>query len=164
MTSTHINTKTAEHRKLRFENFDALWAEVERIAAAKQAGTLRTTGNWTAGQNLNHMAVWVGYTLNGFPPELRPPWFVKIIAKMMKNRFLTRGLPKGARIPKIPGGTLGIEDPGFDAAKAKLRSAWDRLLVAQSLHPSPLFGALSREDWINGHLRHSELHMGFLHP
>lgn len=141
-----------------------MWAEVERIAVAEKAGTLRTTGNWTAGQVLNHCAIWVGYTVNGFPPELRPPWFVKIIGKMMKNRYLKGGLPKGARIPKIPGGTMGIDDMEFDAAKAKLRSAWDRLLVAKTTHPSPLFGPLAREDWIKGHLRHSELHLGFLHP
>jgi hypothetical protein len=162
--STTVNTSKTEHRKLRFNSVADMWAEVERIQAAERGGRLRRTGNWTTGQAFNHLATWVEYSNHGFPSTLRPPWIVKVIVGMMKNRFLNGSLPRGRKIPGVPGGTTGIEVIAIEEGAIKLRQAWDRLIATPPPHPSPLFGVMTHEEWIKGHLRHAELHLGYLHP
>jgi len=164
MPADAIDTRTAEHRILRFRGFPEMWADVEKIAAAERAGRLRRTGNWTAGQIFNHLATWIEYANDGFPSTLRPPWIIRLIVRLRKSRYLNQGMPHGVKIPGIPGGTLGIEDAGLDAGLQRLRRAWDKLLAATPTHPSPIFGHMTHDDWIKSNLRHAELHLGFLHP
>ncbi len=164
MAAAPVNTKLAEHRALRFESLDAMRAEVGRIAEADRAGTLRTTGNWTAGQTFNHLATWINFGYDGFPDSLRPPWIVKLVLKLLKGRFLSAGLPKGVRMAKIPGGTLGVEPMPTDEGLAKLMAALDRAEHSPPTQPSPVFGMMTHDEYIRGTLRHAELHLGFLHP
>ena len=164
MSATPVNTKSAEHRKLRFETLEQMRAEAEKIAVGERAGTLRCTGNWTAGQTFNHLATWIEFGYDGFPSSLRPPWIVKLVIKLLKGRMLKVGLPKGVRIGKIPGGTLGIEQVSLEDGLRRLNAAIDRATKSAPTQPSPVFGAMSHQDFIRGTLRHAELHMGFLHP
>jgi len=164
MTTTQIDTGKAARRTLKFGSFKELWADVERIAAAEKAGRLRRTGNWSAGQVMGHLATWVNYPYDGYPPELRPPWFIKLILKMQKNKFLRGPMPAGVRIPKIKEGTMGTKDMSLDEGMAQLRRAWDRLLKSPPEIDNPIFGKMTHEEWIAGHLRHAELHLGFLNP
>jgi len=164
MPAPAVNTKSAEHRKLRFNDLNDLRTEIARIAAAESAGTLRTTGNWTAGQTFNHLATWINFGYDGFPDSLQPPLVVKLALKFLKGRFLNSGLPKGVRIGKIPGGTLGIEPTTTSDGLATLIAAINRAERSPPTHPSPVFGMMSHDDFIRGTLRHAELHLGFLHP
>lgn len=164
MPTTAVNTKTAEHRELRFHSIEELRAELERVAAADRAGKLRCTGNWSAGQTFNHLATWINFGYDGFPATLRPPAIVKFILKFMKGRFLSAGLPRGVRIGKIPGGTLGTEPMSTEQGLAKLDLALKRAAAGAPTHPSPVFGMMSHDEFIRGTLRHAELHLGFLHP
>ncbi len=92
-----INTTTIpDHRTLRFDTPDELWAEVERLVAGEKAGTLRKTGNWSLGQNLGHLAAWIEYPYDGYPKGLKPPWFVKVILKLQKKKYM-RGPLRAAR-------------------------------------------------------------------
>lgn len=159
-----VNTKTSEHRTLRFHSIDDALAEADRIAAADRAGSLRTSGNWTAGQVFGHIATWMEYPYDGYPSTVRPPWFVKLILRMMKTKFLRGPLPRGARIPKFPEGTLGTEPLSTDEGLTRLTRALHRLKAAPPHHPNPIFGVLTHDEWIAGNLRHAELHMGYLHP
>ena len=55
--NTKINTKHAERRDLSFHCTGCLKEDLAKIEAAHRAGSLRTTGNWTAGENLDHIAI-----------------------------------------------------------------------------------------------------------
>jgi hypothetical protein len=105
------NTSKSEHRAIRFESIDDLLAEIDRIVAADRAGTLRQTGNWTPGTILGHVAAWINYAWEGYPPGSHPPWFIRAVARLMRNRLLTKPMMRGMRIPKTPGniGTFGVE-------------------------------------------------------
>lgn len=164
MPAATVNTKTAEHRALRFQSIDELRAELQRIAAADRRGTLRCTGNWTAGQTFNHLATWINFGYDGFPGSLRPSAIVKFVLRFMKGRFLNGGLPKGVRIGRIPGGTLGTELMTTEQGLVKLETALKRAAAGAPTHPSPVFGMMSHDEFIRGTLRHAELHLGFLHP
>ncbi len=154
--------KATDRRKLRFNTLADLRAEVERIASAERAGTLRRSGNWTAGQVFGHLATWMGFAFS--PCPLKPPWFVKLIVGRRKARYLNEGMPTGVKIPRVEGGTLGTEPLSLDDGLLRLRSAIDRLEREQPTCPSPVFGPLTQEEAIKLNLRHAELHLGFLHP
>lgn len=160
-----INTATVtDRRQLHFRTPEELAADVARLVEAERGGSLRTTGNWSLGQSLGHLAVWIDYAYDGYPPELRPPWFVKLVLKMMKKKFLKGPLKAGVRIPKLKEGTLGTEALSVEEGFARFDKAWRRLRNGPPSVPNPIFGPMSHEEWIAGHLRHAELHLGFFHP
>jgi hypothetical protein len=159
-----IDTKhVTDRRSLRFDTLADALREADRIAAAEHAGTLRVTGNWSVGQMLGHLAFWINAPFDGYPPSLRPPWFVKLLLRTMKSKYLKQ-LPAGARIPNIPGGTLGIDPISTDDGLARFRSATQRLEQSAPQHPNIIFGPMTQKEWIAMNLRHAELHMSFFHP
>ncbi|HZW05597.1 MAG TPA: DUF1569 domain-containing protein [Phycisphaerales bacterium] len=150
-------------RKLHFASIDDALRDAELIAESDRRGTLKRCGNWTAGQALGHVAGWITFALDGYPPDLRPPWFVKVILRMMKSKYM-RGLPSGARIPKVEGGTKNTEVLSTEEGLARLRTAWQRLGKTAPTRPNPVFGQLSHDEWIALNLRHAELHQSFFVP
>lgn len=159
-----VDPKVVEFRLLKLSTLDDLLREADRLAAAEQAGTLRTTGNWTLGQTLGHLAAWIDFPFDGYPPEIKPPWFVKALLRMRKKQFLHAAMPRGVRIPKIEGGTLGTAPMPTDEGLRRIRAAVERLKAGAPPHPNPIFGRLSHQEWIAGNLRHAELHFGYLQP
>lgn len=157
-----VNTKTAEFRKLRFESIDDCLTEISRIQAAHQAGTLRSTGNWTPGQTLAHVAAWIEYAYEGFPMK-GPPFFLRWILRLRLPSMLRNGMPRGVRIPGVPQGTFGMDDLNVPQAVDRLIAALQRLASEEPARfESPAFGPMSHADRIRLNLRHAELHLGFL--
>lgn len=161
MTST-VNTKTAPRRKLRFSSIDQLAQEIDRIESAHQQGILRTSGNWSAGQVLSHIAAWIEYGYDGYP--VKPPiWPLRILLGWMGRRMLKSGMPVGVRIPGVSQGTVGMDEAPVSNAASRLRKALQRLQSGEEARfHSPAFGPMSHQDRIQLNLRHSELHLGFL--
>ncbi|MDP1662316.1 MAG: DUF1569 domain-containing protein [Phycisphaerales bacterium] len=156
-----IETKHVQgRRRLHFASIDDALRDAELISEADRNGTLKRLGNWTPGQAFGHIAGWIGYALDGYPPDLRPPWIIKIILRCMKSKYL-RGLPAGARIPKIEGGTKNLEVYSTDEGLSRLRAAWERLAKAAPPRPNIILGELTHEEWIALNLRHAELHQSF---
>jgi len=156
--------KVTDRRPLRFETPQDVRAEVERIVAAERGGALRRSGNWTAGQALGHLATWINLGYEGLPAHVRPPWFIKLLLRFKKASYLRDGLPAGVRLPKVEGGTLGVEPLPLDEGRERLLAAWKRLEAAPPDRPNVVFGPLTHAEWIALNLRHAELHLGFLHP
>ena len=165
MTTTTQTVKTSgvrDRRPLRFDTFERMWADVERIVASERAGTLRRTGNWSVGQNFGHLAAFIDFAYDGYPK--RPPLLIRLVIKPMKRKFLHGSLPAGVKIPGAEGGTWGIEPLSLDEGLRRLRAAWDRLRASPPTKPNPIFGPLTHDEWQQLHLRHAELHLSFLHP
>jgi hypothetical protein len=165
MATTPIDTgKVKDRRALHFNTLEEMWADVQRIAAAERAGKLRRTGNWSAGQTLGHLAAWADFAFDGYPPDMKVPWFIKLFLKLRKKQFLRGPLPAGVKIPRVEGGTKGIEPLSLDEGLARLRRAMDRLEASPPGTANVIFGPLTHEQWQALHLRHGELHLSFLHP
>jgi hypothetical protein len=81
-----VNTKTVARRHLFFKCLGCLRGELARIEAAHRAGTLTTTGNWTAGQNLDHCAVPLEEGLDGSTKKVS--FVVRMFAKLIKPMLL----------------------------------------------------------------------------
>jgi hypothetical protein len=157
--------KIAEHRTLRFNSLEELLAEVDRIVAAEQRSALRRTGNWTPGQVFGHLAAWINYGYEGFPPGSTPPWFVRVIVRMMKKSLCTKPMRRGFRMPRVVEGTYGTELLSTDEGARRLRQAIARLQRHEPpKYHSPALGPMSDDERIALNLRHAELHLGFLWP
>ena len=158
---TPVDTKHAKGRRtLRFNSLDDVLADVENLAAAERQGRLRYLGNWTLGQILGHLATWVGFAYDGVP--VTPPLIVRWIMKPMKKRFLYKAMPAGVHIPKAPGGTFGTDPLPLDEGLDRLRRAYERLRTSPPDRRHPIFGKMTPDEWINGQLRHAELHLSFV--
>lgn len=155
--------KVTQRRRLRFNTLDEVRRDAEQLVAAERAGRLRRSGNWTLGQIFGHLAAFIDYAYDGYPPSLaNPPWFVKLFLRMRKNKFLRGPLPAGVKIPRVKGGTTGAEPIPTDEGYAKLTRALERLAAAPPAAPNIVFGPLTHEQWCALHQRHAELHLGFV--
>lgn len=159
-----VDTKHVTGRRtLHFSSIEDALRDADLIAQAEKAGTLKPLGNWTPGQCFGHIAGWIVYALDGYPPDLRPPWFVKVIVRLMKGKYL-RGMPSGVKIPKVEGGTKSIEPLSTEEGLSRLRVAWQRLGATAPRTANPIFGPLTHDEWISLNLRHAELHQSFFVP
>jgi hypothetical protein len=153
--------KVKDRRQLRFDSVDKAIHDAQLVADAEARGTLRSTGNWTLGQALGHVAFWARAPYDGYPPAPRMPLLLRAIIPLFKKRFLNQSLPAGAHIRGVPGGTCGIDPSESDRGLAELRTAFERLAQRAPTIPNPVFGPLSHEDWVKLNLRHAELHHSF---
>jgi len=160
-----VNTAAEDFRELHFRSGAEVMAEARKIINAEEGGTLRRTGNWTVGQTLGHLAVWMEYALDGYPKTMRPPWFVKAVVRIvMKKRMIKGPMRRGVKIPGVKGGTLGTDVMPTQEGYQRLERAWERLTSTDPARVNPLLGKLTHEEWIALNLRHAELHLGFLKP
>lgn len=158
-----VNTKNVTGRRsLSFQNFDEVRADIDLLLAADTRGSLRRLGNWSLGQNLNHLASWINFAYDGFP--LKPPWFMRLLGPVLKNRLINGKMPAGFRLSRTPGGTLATEDMPAAQAAAKYHAAIRRLEAHAPTAPNPVLGPLSHDQWMRLHLNHASLHLSFLLP
>ncbi len=165
MPTPRDTAKVTDRRELHFESFAAIRRDLDTLEAAHRAGTLRSTGNWTPGAIFGHLAGFMEYPYDGYPPELGPPpWIVRAILKLLKNKYLYKPLPAGVSIPGVKGGTVGAVDAPFDQALPRLRKAIARMDTSPPTTPNVVFGPMTHEEWRSLQCRHCELHLSFMHP
>ena len=157
-----MSNSEPKHRELSFASVAECLQELDRLEVAHNAGTLTTTGNWTAGENLSHLAAWIEYGYDGYPFKA-PPFFVRWMLKRMLKRMIAKGkMPAGSSIPGVQGGTYGQEDMETGAAIDRFRAALLKMQSEPAIHNSPAFGKLTDEERIKLNLLHAQLHLGFL--
>lgn len=147
-------------RELTFASFDQVLAEVRFLS---RVGYHRV-GKWTLGQTCEHLARFMDYSLDGFPPT---PFYAALIRPVARMMYLGKILKQ----QRLPAGvsTLPTLVPGEwaddDLAVAQLTSAINRVQAPDAeFQPSPLFGKLTPEQWRKVHLWHCQHHLEFLIP
>jgi len=149
--------QVASRRELSFKNFDDVLADAERCAT----GPCHTVGNWSVGQILSHLAramrlstAELGYWAP-WPARLYIRWFVV-------PKILRRGMTAGFQLPANATSRLVPEPTSAAEGLAALRDAVEGFRHRVEVPPHPMFGTLSRDTWERMHLRHAELHLGFV--
>lgn len=150
---------------MRLGSLEDLRAEIERLAAAERAGTLRRTGNWSTGQVFEHLGKFMAMSIDGFPPDSTPPWWVRAGAKLFKGRAVAgEAPPAGLKLPAKAAFMMPREVVGLEEGEELLLGQIQRVMNGERFtHPSPAFGRLSHEEWTRLHLGHAKLHLSFLH-
>lgn len=149
------------HRSLVFTSYPELVAELDRLEASHQAGTLVAGGAWSAGQIFQHVARFIRFSYDGFP--FSPPWFVAVIGRAMKPFMGFLKLRPGIKLPAGASALLPDDGVSFEAGLAELRTQVARIEGGEQMQQkSPLFGRLSHDRWRRMHLDHAAMHLGFL--
>src|SRR5262245_49705201 len=154
---------TATRRQLTFATLD----DVVRDAQNLLVKGYDRAGNWDLAQVCSHLAEWLRFPIDGFPKVplvLRPVfWLMRTtVGKKMRAKVLAEGFDAGGRtMPQTvftPGGNA-------NAAVAKLKEVAERFKAyAGPIHPSPLFGAMTKDEALQLQLKHCEHHLSFLVP
>jgi Protein of unknown function (DUF1569) len=153
---------TIERRKLSFATLDEVVADAENL----QAKGYDRAGNWDLAQVCSHLADWMRFPLEGFPvPLLLRPilWMMKVtVGKAKFRKYLAEGMPAGK--PTIPS-TVAASDSDPVAAIAKLKQSVERFKAhTGAIIPSPLFGAMNKDEALRLQLVHCAHHLSFLIP
>ena len=146
-----------QRRELHFDSLDEVLAEAERLAAANEVAT---HGNWSLGQILMHLARAVDLSIDG--ADFKVPFFVRLIGPLMKRRIMKK-MPSGFKLSPAAAKKLAPADATTtENGLAALRRAIERLSETDERKPHVVFGATTREEWNQIHLRHAEMHMSFV--
>jgi hypothetical protein len=154
-----------QRRPLHLETIDELVAEVDRLAAAEAAGTVRRLGNWSPAQAFQHLGRFIEFSFDGFP--FRYPWPMRLVCRILRliswRWLVALALRPGFKNP--PAAAAVEPDPSvpLETATAYLRGQLERIRRGERMtQPSPAEGWVLHEQWVYAHLRHAELHLSFL--
>ncbi|QDT63193.1 DUF1569 domain-containing protein [Calycomorphotria hydatis] len=144
-------------RALEFANYGEVVDEIERL---EQQG-YRQTGNWNLSQVCEHLNWLMAQSLDGF--SVKVSWLVRVmIGRPMLFRAMKTGrMPK--KLPTLPE-AIPKSEPDDQSKIAAAKESLCRLQQATELHPSPLAGKLTLEQWERLHCVHAAHHLGFLVP
>src|SRR5262245_57111445 len=78
-------SRVTGRREVRLATLDDLLADLARVETAAADGRLRTLGNWSAAQVVQHIGKLFEFSLDGFP--FRYPWHLRAGARLL--RFLS---------------------------------------------------------------------------
>ena len=154
-----VNTKKVEGRRtVRYESFDDLLADAERVATGEHT----TIGNWNVGQILAHIAKALHLSIDGIDISVPAPvrW---LASKLFKRRFLTKPLIAGFKFPEQLKPQLEFPvDTAPQAALVELREAVARVRRETRRAANPMLGEMTPDESDAFQLRHAEMHMSFI--
>jgi hypothetical protein len=152
-----MSIDTAPRRQVRYNSFDEVLEDAERAVHGKA----ETTGNWSLGQILEHLAIANDKSIDGF--GFQAPFPVRMIAgTFLKRRFLEKGLKPGFQLPKRGVEVLVPDEIDAGSALDHLRRSVQRLKSESKRSPHPFFGRMALDESNCLNLRHAELHMSFV--
>ena len=149
-----------ERRELTFHNLDEVAAEAERLAS----GQVRTTGNHSFGQILEHLAR-THDMVTGKVQAPTPPWYMKLMLFFMKGMIVNdKPIKPGFKLPKDAEDFFWPnEDVDVQEALAHLKESIEYYKSNGPLPKHPVFGKLTPEQSLQLGCRHAALHLGFVH-
>lgn len=153
-------TSVIQRRKLHFDSLEEALAEAERLSDT----AVITTGSYSLGQILEHLARTID-VVTGFresPPVSLP---IRMVARMLKSRFLNRPMRSGFKLPSKSQSVFWPSEEVETAAGLRhFRESIDRFDSTEPLPRHILLGEMTRPEHVQLQCRHAELHLSFVHP
>jgi len=147
-----------QRRQLRFDDWDAVLADVESL----RAGGYARAGNLNLGQICNHLAIIMEMAVDGFPKSM--PWIMQRFLRLMFLKTMLRHKPISLRVP-APAIARQDEPVEDDRGVPRLKAAIARFAAPNITYASHMaFGALTPDEWMHQQLWHCEHHLSFLSP
>ena len=150
-----------ERRELAFKDLDEVVPEAQRLAS----GEVRTTGNHSFGQILEHLARTHDMVM-GKVEGPSPPWYMKIMMVFMKGMILKdKPLSPGFKLPK-DAEAFFWPNQEFDVPQAlsHLKESIETYQTSGPLAKHPIFGTITPEQSLKLNCRHAAMHFSFVHP
>ena len=149
-----------ERRELNFTSLDDAVADAEALAA----GEVRTTGNHSFGQILEHLARTHDMATGKVPgPQL--PFFMRLMMPFLKGSILNGPVKPGFNLPK-DAESFFWPDQEFDVqeALAHLKASVENYKTNGPLSVHPVFGKATKEQVDRLNINHCAMHLSFVHP
>ncbi|MCZ6734182.1 MAG: DUF1569 domain-containing protein [Planctomycetota bacterium] len=153
-----VTKKVKDRRRLSFTSLDDIQADVEAL----NGSAIRTTGNWTAAQIVQHVSDFITLSVDGFGFKLALP--LRVLGRLFRSQALSKPMRPGFNVPEAMRVRLPSDQLPFEQAVASLRETIGRAKSERMTKASPLLGALAHEQWVQLHCRHAEMHLSFVHP
>ncbi len=153
-----VTKKVKDRRRLSFTSLDDIQADVEAL----NGSAIRTTGNWTAAQIVQHVTDVITLSVDGFGFRLALP--LRVLGRLLRSQALSRPMRPGFNVPAAMRARLPSDQLPLEQAVASLRETIGRAKSERMTKASPLLGALTHEQWVQLHCRHAEMHLSFVHP
>jgi hypothetical protein len=151
--------KVAGRRAPSFTTIDQILADVEML----DRGEIESLGNWTPAQIVEHVALFMDGSLDGF--GFKAPLPLRMLGRVLRARGFTRPIPPGFSLRGKIAKFAPDANVTWRQAVDHLRRVAERVRGgARMTAPSPMFGALTHEEWVSLHCRHAELHFSFMRP
>ena len=145
-------------RMVRYSTLSEVVQDAEHLL-----GNHHTVGNWSFGQNCQHLAKTMNASIDGY--GFQAPWWVRwLIVPVIKNSILLKPMKPGFKLPKQAESLLPDDAISAEEGLRQLKAAVERLSYETPTAPHPAFGQMASEEVIQMHLRHSELHMSYIVP
>jgi hypothetical protein len=153
-----------EQRQLRFESLQQAMQEAEKLSATG----VRTSGNYSLGQILEHLARSMDMA-SGKVAAPRIPFLIGFLArlatKVLKKKFVYGRAKPGFKLPSSAQSAFWpTEAVSVDSGLEHLGEALKSYMATSSFPPHPFFGKLTNDEHHQLQCRHFELHLGFVHP
>ena len=151
-----------------YHTLNDIRAELDRFESAHASGQLRTTGNWSEGQILEHCGVPIGMAIDGWTNEQGEPivfpFFLRLLGSLVLKPTLGRIKAKpGIKLPKKASRLLPQPERSFEDGMKISRDNLARLDAGEQMtQTSPLLGKMTHDKWMKLHLDHCRLHFGFI--
>lgn len=153
---------TRPRRPLQFSTLADIRQDVDQLMQASGSQP-HTTGQLTPAQNIWHVAYFIDHAATGFP--FKVPLIMRLVIRPMRSRYLRKTFNPGINPPSaISSQTVPSPETTMDEALAYLHRSIDAASPDGAMNqPSPLFGKMSHDQWVQLNCRHAEMHLSFLH-
>ncbi len=130
-------TATPARRRVRYSTLDEVVDDAARAVSAKSA----TTGKWSLGQILEHLAIANDKMIDGF--GFQAPLPIRTVGRyFLKKRLLVKGLTPGFRLNPRAAAVLVPDETDATVALEHLRQSTERLKT----EPKRFLPSVSRSD------------------
>lgn len=158
---SEIGSEKIEHtrRPVNYQSLSAVLDDARFLASHPH----QTVGNWSFGKILQHLADSYNNSFDGF--DFKVPIIIRFVVRtFFKQKFLHNKMSPGYKLPKQAEAKLPSQEMPVEVALGNLKQAISRFEREEPRAEHPVFGKLTPEEWLQLHLRHSELHMSFVKP
>jgi|LakMenEpi03Aug12_release.lakeMendotaPanAssembly.Ray.scaffolds.fasta_scaffold849737_2 hypothetical protein len=151
-------------RTLKFNSLNDAVADAQTLLA----NGYDQAGEWDYGQVLGHLTRWLSYPLDGFPQL--PIWLkpVLLVVRMTMAKGLLKKVNETGVMPEgSKTAPQSVPEAGIDTQRAfaEYKAAVQRWQAhSGEFLPSPLFGAMTKEELTKLHTVHAAHHLSFLIP
>jgi hypothetical protein len=150
-------TAIPARRRVRYSTLDEVVDDAARAVSANSV----TTGKWSLGQILEHLAIAHDKMIDGF--GFQAPLPIRTVGRLfLKKRLLVKGLTPGFRLNPRAAAVLVPDEIDASAALEHLRQSTERLKTEQKRSAHPFLGPMTVDECTQLCLRHAELHMSFV--
>ena len=147
-------------RQLHFDTIDEVVENAQQLAS----GDVETTGKFTYGQILEHLARTLD-VVTGHIPGASVTFPMRMMARIMRPFILSRPMSPGFKLPATAQAVYWpSEAVDTSAALAHLKEAVERYKQNGPIPKHPVFGTMTRRQHDQLQCRHCALHLSFVHP